>query len=196
LSYLDKILIVTMDERELFLDDVINDTSDLPGSFQVIEPAKFVILSVMTLGIYPIWWSYKLWRFFKLKDNLDITPVLRAIFSILFLYSLFSRIRNFAEEQGYAKTFSPGWMFTGLLSVSLLSYIPGDFWILGLFSNLFMLPPLNAINYAVEQSGCIRVIRHSSLNGRQVILILVGIILWILVLIGRFSAPVETDFRF
>ncbi|EXE34023.1 hypothetical protein J571_4043, partial [Acinetobacter baumannii 554515] len=57
-------------------------------NLKVISVNKFIFLSLISFGLYPIWWMFKAWRFFLIKDKLNIMPAARAIFSIFFLYSL------------------------------------------------------------------------------------------------------------
>lgn len=66
---------------------------------------QFILLSVLSLGLYNIWWMFKTWRFFLQKDQLDIQPAFRAIFSIFFLYGLFERIHNMHNNKAILKNF-------------------------------------------------------------------------------------------
>jgi len=34
----------------------------------------FIFLSIITLGLYSVWWIYKAWRFFQQKEMIDIMP--------------------------------------------------------------------------------------------------------------------------
>ncbi len=57
----------------------------------IISLKRFIFLSIISLGLYELWWIFKAWRFFAIKDHLNIMPAARAIFSIFFLYSLFKK---------------------------------------------------------------------------------------------------------
>lgn len=93
-------------------------------NLKIISVNKFIFLSLISFGLYPIWWMFKAWRFFLIKDKLNIMPAARAIFSIFFLYSLFNHIKKYAKEQGYTNDFSSGWMYLGYLITSLLVGLP------------------------------------------------------------------------
>ncbi|MFW6711465.1 hypothetical protein ACODTS_06135, partial [Acinetobacter pittii] len=54
-------------------------------NLKIISVNKFIFLSLISFGLYPIWWMFKAWRFFLIKDKLNIMPAARAIFSIFFL---------------------------------------------------------------------------------------------------------------
>lgn len=51
---------------------------------KVIPIWKFILLSVITFGIYELVWFYRNWKFLKNEQNLKITPFLRTIFSTIF----------------------------------------------------------------------------------------------------------------
>ncbi|RYG11088.1 MAG: hypothetical protein EOO07_21150, partial [Chitinophagaceae bacterium] len=91
----------------------------------LISENKFIFLSVISVGLYPVWWSYKAWRFYQQKQRLDIFPALRALFAIFFLISLFERTLAFAKARGYQSNYSPVLLFLGIIVFSLLSYLPG-----------------------------------------------------------------------
>ncbi len=50
-------------------------------NLKIISVNKFIFLSLISFGLYPIWWMFKAWRFFLIKDKLNIMPAARAIFS-------------------------------------------------------------------------------------------------------------------
>ncbi len=53
---------------------------------------KLVIMSVVTAGIYEIYWMYKNWALVREREKLDIRPFWRAFFGFFFCYSLFKRV--------------------------------------------------------------------------------------------------------
>ncbi|MUT81012.1 tyrosyl-tRNA synthetase, partial [Acinetobacter baumannii] len=40
-------------------------------NLKVISVNKFIFLSLISFGLYPIWWMFKAWRFFLIKDKLN-----------------------------------------------------------------------------------------------------------------------------
>lgn len=127
--------------------------------------------------------GYKAWRLFKQKDDLDILPPLRAIFSIIFLYGLFKKIICFAKEKGYEQNYSPLLLYLGFLFMFLLSRLPDPFWLLEFFFFVFFIPPFLALNYAKLNSEDLIVIEQNSFSGRQWAIIVIGSILMILSLL-------------
>jgi hypothetical protein len=151
------------------------------NSEYVISLNKFILLSVLTIGIYELWWMYKIWRYYKQKENLDIMPAARAIFSIFFLYGLMNKILGYAEEKGYSKTYNPTTLFIGFIVANLASRLPDPFWLVSLATVFCFIGPVNAFNYSV--TGKYEV-ENKPFSGRQIGLMIVGAIFWVLVFYG------------
>ncbi len=154
--------------------------------FELLSAQKFILLSVFSLGLYELWWIYKSWSFFRDKDNLDIMPAARAIFSIFFLNSLFNRIQDFSKSKGYTKTFSSIGYFIGFIGFNFASKLPDPYWIVSFLSMFFLIPAIESLNYGIKNNGNYNVIENGKYNNRQVGLIIVGSLFWILILIGMF----------
>jgi transglutaminase-like putative cysteine protease len=67
--------------------------------FYPMSGLKFLILGVGTMGLYDIYWTYRNWHAVKLKNNTDIMPVARGIFSPIWFYPLFSALRKDSLER-------------------------------------------------------------------------------------------------
>lgn len=151
---------------------------------EIISLNKFIFLSIISFGAYPIWWMYKAWKFFKQMEKSDIVPGARAIFCIFFLNSLFNKILEFAKEKGYHNDFSSSTLFVCFFIGNLFSKLPDPFWLISIFSFVFIIPPFEALNFAKQKSTNIIVIEQTEFNGRQFALIILGIIWWGLILFG------------
>ena len=73
------------------------DTDD--QMFYIVQPKKFWVLFISTLGLYGIYWFYKNWALYKDATQGSLWPVPRAIFSIFFTHSLFRNINKELEEK-------------------------------------------------------------------------------------------------
>jgi len=151
---------------------------------EIISLNKFIFLSIITFGIYEIWWIYKAWKFYKQRDKLDILPVARTILSLLFLYPLLNTILESAKEKGYNYSYSSGVLFICFIVLNLLGNLPEPFWFISIFSFICLIPPFKALNYLKQSSTEFMVIEQASFNGRQISLIVIGIIFWGLVIFG------------
>lgn len=170
-----------------YTDEPLNthapETNDIDEQ-KIISLNKFIFLSIISFGAYEIWWIYKAWKFYQQKENLDIMPAARALFSIFFLNRLFNKILDFAKERGYKENYSSVLLFIGFIFFNLLSELPDPFGMIALVSFIFLIPPFKALNYAKQNSTDFVVVEQTSFNGRQIGLIVVGIIFWILILAG------------
>jgi hypothetical protein len=155
----------------------------------IISLSKFIILIILTLGLYGVWWSYKSWRFFQQKQSIDILPAFRGLFGIFFLIPLFNRIQRLAHSVGYKKSYSSVLLFIGFFVVNLLVYLPDPYWLMSLLSFIFLIPAFNAFNYARRNSLNLKVKEQDSFNARQIVLIVIGSIFWFLLIMGLIVNP-------
>ena len=166
------------------MEDTITLNETETTKIEIVTLQKFVILSFISFGLYPIWWMYKTWKFFKEKNNLDIMPVPRAIFAIFFLNGLFEKVQHFAQSKGYTKTFSSIGCFLGVIGLNVTGRLPEPYFLVSILSFLFFIPAVEALNFGIRNSSGYEIRDTESFNARQLILIIMGGIFWILVLMG------------
>lgn len=175
-----------MENKNEIVENINLDTTEIETQ-SIISLNKFIFLSFISFGTYKIWWYYKTWNFFKQKDEMDINPIARAIFSILFVNSLFSEILDFAQEKKYDKSYSSSFLFFGLLIFALFSRLPEPFWLISTLSFVFLIPPFKALNFAKMNSTEFKVIKQNKFSTRQIILIVIGLIFWGLIILGMYT---------
>ncbi|TLX74582.1 hypothetical protein E9993_11710 [Labilibacter sediminis] len=178
-----------MNKTELLEEPNVNQSR-----FLYVSQSRFVIMSIVTVGLWETYWIYKNWRYLKERDNLDIMPVWRALFGIFFIHSLLSKIKGDKEVNLIEKaTFSSGFLAAGWIIVLLIGNFCGrsdDFdiqivgYLISTSSFLFLLPVQKAI------------IRTNSLltskpeyygwSLGQIVCLVIGVPLFLLVLIGVF----------
>ena len=95
------------------------------GDYYVVAPGKFLTLTILTLGLYLIYWFYRQWRSVKERDESDIWPIPRGIFYIFFTHSLFSDIKERLRDKGISYEWSPGTAATLVVVITLLSNVFG-----------------------------------------------------------------------
>lgn len=76
----------TQNESAYIDESAIYDAAIEPQ--YLIKESKFLLLSILTFGFYPIWWVYKTWGFFIQKERSDANPAIRVIFNIFFASSV------------------------------------------------------------------------------------------------------------
>ncbi len=165
------------------LDDQLAQDDHI--AIQSVTPSQFTILFLCSFGLYAPWWMYKVWKFFKEKDNLDIMPAGRAIFAIFFMYDLLDRIKLYAQGETKSNiSYSSGGLFGWFILSNLLSRLPDPMWIASFLGVFSFYPPLKAFNSALESSNVYKLENKSGFNTRQIVLIVIGILFWALVAIG------------
>ena len=173
-----------MENQDKFSENDSLETTYEVEEQKIISLNKFIFLSIISFGLYELWWIYKAWDFFNQKEKLNINPALRTIFSIFFLISLFNKILRYAKEKGYSNNYSSILLFIGFFVANLLAKLPDPFWLIAILSFVFMILPFKALNFAKRNSTDFIVIEQTSYSGRQIALIVIGVIFWILVLLG------------
>jgi len=139
-------------KKELTSETVIPDAPY--SEYQSVE--NFCLLSILSFGLYQVYWFYKHWSFLRDEKKINILPVWRALLIIFFGYSLFRKFYKLAVEKGYKGNPSLGLLFIIYIALSLFAYLPGDYlWIITLLSFIPLIPILNMMNfyYVKEQQN-------------------------------------------
>jgi hypothetical protein len=148
----------------------------------VITPFHFGLLCVASLGLYTIWWQFKCWRYFKLKEESDTFPAVRALLFLFFGISLFEKITQYSRVYDYKVNYNPIAIWAACLCINFSGYLPSPFFLLGLFAFAPMIWPLQALNFYFtgNKNGYV----NDKLNHRQIVLLVAGIVCWALIIAG------------
>lgn len=63
---------------------------------------KLIAMHVLTFGAYLWYWHYKQWKAIAADEKVDISPLLRSMVPIIFVPSVFGRIRDRTSAAGIA----------------------------------------------------------------------------------------------
>jgi hypothetical protein len=184
--------------------DVTAPTSDQPR-YYVVSPAKFMLLSVLTLTLYFVYWFYRNWRLIKDANGDDTWPPLRGFFYIFFTHSLFSDIQRSLESGERRFDWNPMVLAT-LFVVLTIALNIGDRVLpletmpaLGMslpfvgtvIVSLLLLRAQKAINVAADDIGGSSNAKLTAINW---VWILLGGAVWLLALIGIFAVATDPTF--
>lgn len=174
-------------------------TQDSPTiEYFAISPKRLALFSILTLGIYEIYWFYKNWEAVKKFEGQKIYPFWRAIFAVFFCYSLFKKVLESAKSNAYQNSYSPGWLATAYILLLIIgnglsrieSYDIG-LNLIWLIITIATFIPLLAVQKAINfNNGKIKSdfsLKRDFSSG-EVVLIVVGIIWFFLVLLGTFMS--------
>ena len=105
-----------------------------------VSVSKFVIMCLVTFGLYTIPWFYRCWRYTRDRDGSDIWPSMRALFNPLTYYMLLKDLR---ENTRY----EIAGLFALLYFVmEALWRLPDPYWLLSTLAFVALLPAVQAIN--------------------------------------------------
>ncbi len=137
-----------------------------------VSPRKFVALSVLTWGLYEIYWFYKNWSFARARDSSNILPWARALFAPLWYPALLGDLSKNLK----ASAIVPGGRLAPAAAYFLLSVswrLPDPFWLVSFLSFVPLLPVVYRIN-AVNRDVSGAYAKNSSWKLRHVVVALLS----------------------
>ncbi len=169
--------------------DQANQQNNQKEKFSKVLPVwKFILLSVITFGLYELFWFYKYWKLLKEEKTLKISPFWRAFFAPLFAGSIAGHLKKYLTDKGVAKEILASCDST-LIGITyfvifILWKLPDPYWLISFFTFASMLPLVKATNayWQKEEQN----LPSKKFTWWQIILIVLGIILLILSIIVTF----------
>jgi hypothetical protein len=119
---------------------------DSEAAFFAVSLQKLVLMSLCTLGLYQVFWHYKNWEYVKQRENSDIMPFWRAIFSIFFCYSLFRKISEYDAPDADDRKIAAGALAAGWILMNFLGALPDPYSLLSIVSFVLILPVQGRVN--------------------------------------------------
>ncbi|MEI7452208.1 MAG: hypothetical protein WCK37_03305 [Candidatus Falkowbacteria bacterium] len=194
---------------------IVAEASDLDKiEFFYVAPKKFVILTILTNGLYFIYWFYKNWKAVSSAINRKGIVFWRTVFAPWFSFGLFKIIIIQANKHGYNSKKSGyyyAWLFliigglfsgvsslfedavkNGQISINTLnSFIPLTLYVLGFLYLLPLIEVQKAINFNNEKINPNIGNKKSYSGGEKAVVVIFGImtLLSVLGLIFTFLAP-------
>jgi len=158
----------------------------------VISTEKLLIMSVLTLGLFDIYWFYRHFKSFSSENEWRITAWVRAIFYPLTSYTLFRELNISVRKVDPAKGVSTVMVPILLFIINMLWKLPDPFWLITFASVLFLVPAQNTINFYWREKFGDKV-EQAKFGGWNIAYSIIGGIFLILALIGTFF-PERHDF--
>jgi hypothetical protein len=147
--------------------------------YYYVSVAKFTLFSILSMGLWEIYWFFKNWEYVRDKEKIHISPLLRAGFSPIYAYPLFKRIDFSLKEKGIYIPLSPLFLFLiyvlgflfSFLTVGLSTLIPS----LTFLPLIYLQYQINKIQHPMSET----------ITWPQVVFLVTGIFLWILVILTQ-----------
>jgi len=147
------------------------------------SPWKLILLSIVTLGIYDVYWFYKNWKLVKEWTGSDIKPFWRAVFGFFYCHALLSHIKECGDKAGTNPSFSPGLLSAIWIIVSLLHKLPDPYWLV-CYLAVFALVPLQKEIHKLNQLSAPEYPLNNKCSAWQIVGVVFAGLFFILVLIG------------
>jgi len=182
--------------------NVMVEDESVQQAFYIVSSAKFLTLSVMTVGLYWLYWFYQHWNLYRQAYHVNLWPIPRAIFSIFFVASLFGKI----EERIHEKKIDFLWNAGGWAGLYVIAYIAN--FVTERMSakeigspytdliGLFLLIPLTLALYKAQMAanaacGDPRAESNKTFTAANIIWIVIGSLFWLLIAIGLIAYFVD-----
>lgn len=117
-----------------------------PLPFVSISPRKLLVLTLCTFGVYEVWWLFRQWRQVREATGEDVSPPWRAVFGILFCYSLFKRVEKQSLLHRLPGGTGPDALAAAYIVPSLLYRLPDPYWLVAFLGVLPLLAVQGSIN--------------------------------------------------
>lgn len=156
-------------------------TEQSPWYFEVAT-TKFVVMSIVTFGIYDVYWVYQQWRCERTRTGEDLSPFWRTFFAPFWAFSLFRRISQVSDETGTGPFAHQAYALIYFASFVTIR-LPDPYWLIGILAFVPMIPVQSAatrVNKTVAPGA--------PLNDRytlpNVVMIVLGLLMLLLVIVG------------
>lgn len=153
--------------------------------FFSVSITKLIVMSVVTLGLYELYWFYQQWKHERQRTNQNLSPFWRAFFSGIFSFSLFQRVSNLAIANEVSVSFNPNVLGALVLAFNISWRLPGVLWLISWLGFLPLLPVqsvLNELNEKVAPTAD----KNARFTAANIVTIVIGGIFVVFSLIGSF----------
>ena len=100
---------------------------DVP--FFLVGVPKFIVMTLLTFGVYQLYWWYRHWARLRAHGGEDVWPWLRTIFANLFAYYFFDRVNEEADRQGTPTLVSPLLLAAAYFVALTCGYLGAPEWV-------------------------------------------------------------------
>lgn len=165
------------------------ETEEVPSALYFsVSPLKLVVMSFGTFSLYQIYWFYKNWWLVKERERSDINPAGRSVFAFFFCYSLFSKIRDTAQENHVSVALPVGPLAALWIVVTLLANLPAPYWLVS-SAAVFVLLPVQSTANQINANVAPAHDRNTRFSAGNIATIVVGGLLFLLSIFGSFLPP-------
>ena len=100
---------------------------------------KLALMSLVTFGLYEFYWFNRNWQRIRVREDLDIRPSLRALFSFFFCYACCARIKAYGVRRAVVPAPPIALLSLAWMLIKLCVLLPEPLRFLSLFGFLPLL---------------------------------------------------------
>ncbi len=175
--------------------EVVSEQSREDDFFYVVSAKKFWLLLMITCGFYNVYWFYRHWALYKKRTAENMWPVMRGLFAIFFTHHLYAQFGSRSRMAGSAEAKSLTGAATFVVVLSIISNILGRMTVKGIgspftdFIELALVPIIGVFLWKGQKvanlvCGDPTGSTNSRLTGANWVWVFLGVIFWLLILIG------------
>lgn len=109
--------------------EVPTEPAPVAVPFFLVGVPKFVAMSLLTFGLYQVFWWYRHWVRLRDVGGEDVWPVSRTVFANVFAYFFFDRVNEEADRQLTPALLSPPLLAVGYFVALTSGYLGVPDWV-------------------------------------------------------------------
>jgi len=159
--------------------------SDSQPLFFPVSILKLVVMSIVTLGIYEVYWFYKNWKLIQERTNTDIRPFWRGVFLVFYCHPFFKEVRKESAAHFSETETSPLLITVVYIIFKVACKLPEPFYLICYLCPFVLIPIQTEIN-RLNSSAAPHHDPNTRFTGWNIFGVVVGGIAFVLVVIGSF----------
>lgn len=161
---------------------------DARDAYFTVGALKFSLLSLTTLGIYPLYWFYQNWKIVRERENASLSPFWRTFFTPIWIFSLGSHFRACAAAEDFSLALPVTLLGISYIVLNAVLRLPDPYWLISLLSFVPIIP-FDTAARRINGSGSLAPPTHGTFSGWNIVCMIVGTLVLLLALVGVFFAP-------
>ncbi|BCS32271.1 hypothetical protein TBR22_A14810 [Luteitalea sp. TBR-22] len=161
--------------------------------FFLVGVPKFVVLSLLTFGLYQLLWWYRHWVRLRDVGGEDVWPVPRTVFANVFAYFFFDRVNEEADRQLTPTLLSPPLLAVAYFVALTSGYLGAPDWVPVVAPVLLLAYAQSVINALPTVQGLPGQARNTRFTLRNVGGVVGCVVLLVLFALMSQSTPARPD---
>jgi hypothetical protein len=148
---------------------------------------RLIWMSIVSFGLYQVYWMYRNWRYVQIRDKRPLRPSWRGVFGVFYCHSLLNRIhRDQPSRAVLTPAFHPFVLATGWVALTLVCNVlyraGGGYMLIAAMipTYLFLVPVQSFVNSVAERTSAYP--DYYPWSAGHIVCLLFGMVVWTLFL--------------